>query len=443
MLLFCALVSCAKKNESQNTSSGGNTTLVHEISTTTIQEATRIAKEAKLLCPIDAPCHPSVALYIATKESGVVTCTSTLVGEDLMLTNSHCIPKEVKTSPENCSKSIHFIFPSTSLGLEEESVKCKELIGFTEIPKIISPDFSLIRLEKKMARMPIHVNQNGIPLGKTLTIYKIDPLKDRAASGRMVRTSCTTAENSILLPMFQKSEDPLLAIGGCAESIPGNSGSPILDQEGKLAAIMQGALSPKDDAARKLIANQMDANDKIAYFSLATNANCLGKDFIKSWQINPNCANLENLPSSNFNGLKLFPREDSEEKISKLISPYLNKLPGLPLQWNRVAEKNTQLLREVTLVPNCFQPSVMWIDNYIKNGKISDFGEISANVPVVATKLILNSNLQPKRVDVFISQERNLVYRFNPAALMENGESTLTQLQGEDNISETSAVFCR
>lgn len=386
---------------SKNKAEIAQESLVQKIPTNGLSESLSLSKEARIACARAEECPENIGMLVASTNHEVLTCTSFLIGNDLILTNSHCIPDEIKKKPALCSERVKIHFPHSS-----EAVSCKELVSYS--PNFDNaPDLALIRTEKTN-RIPLILHTDGMD-EKIYSIYKITP--DKKAKGILTRETCESAINSFALPDFDHPQSPMLALGNChAES--GNSGSPILSEKGEAVGVLQARIKLGESETFLRLIREYLQSDEMAPLSSGTNLHCLNGDF----SIKKKCI-WESAPENNFGNM-----EDFLQKNSDLEKDYLEITSILPqeFRWKKEKISSKRLEKIETFSPEC----VLDIQNH----------SVNALVPTVHSKIWLNRLLQPK-LEVLV-QSRNLIhYSFEIAPLMELGTSLLYSASGAREIS--------
>ena len=165
-------------------------------------------------------------------------CAVSLIGPDRILTNSHCIPEDISQMGGSCRDSIRIVFPKTKEH-PLETFNCLEILNKSSVEKKPNhPDWAVLKLDKASARKPVDLNLNGIERMESVTLYKIDFHDFSPSGGTVVKTNCLANTDNVLAVDFLGPVGPLFNISDCDKKlIIGNSGSAILDKEGKLIGL--------------------------------------------------------------------------------------------------------------------------------------------------------------------------------------------------------------
>ena len=181
-------------------------------------------------------CPTGVGLVVIEKNSEVSRkygqCVGTLIGPDTVITNSHCLPPEVKSGHESCSGRVGFVLPGS-----QDVSSCTEILtSSTVVSGQDSPDFAVFRLRKNLPE-PRRVSRDGFQDGGKYDVYTIDPLIRTSISGILRKKTCLSLRGSLVAPTSMDDLSPVTSLFNC-EFSEGNSGSPVVDQNGNLLGIV-------------------------------------------------------------------------------------------------------------------------------------------------------------------------------------------------------------
>ena len=204
-------------------------------------------------------CVPGVGLLIAlTRESENSTliqrCTIFQVAPKLMITNSHCIPQDLRVERASCNDRLHVFVPVNAQG-NIIHTKCARVLSAMQItsdgsgvPDFRVPDFALIELISELPQ------SSNLPLAESVTsrvrsfhleakAVVVDPLQSESSySGLQKSTFC-----GITSPSFNRSERFVLQTPSC-KIINGNSGSPLLNTENQVIGVIFASTRSSTDA---------------------------------------------------------------------------------------------------------------------------------------------------------------------------------------------------
>lgn len=363
-----ALSACSKPSSAPLDSPSSN--LVHIFQAGSVNEAKAIAAKSRLTCRDSAHCPSEVGMLLGRQEKELFSCTAFLVADDMVLTNSHCIPPSVKQLPDLCPDRVKIILPAAN-GFAEQSFACKKLVGRSPAPNDLSPDLALIQLSGATARPLLPINRDGLEPGENFSLIKVDPTKE--SSGEIVVESCTTLVHPYLFPGYDSASSPQFAAKGC-HLIPGNSGSPFLNSAGEAVGAVQLSMKPTEEQTA-LWRPYLEAGEKnFLATALGTSLRCLGTS-LKDFEWNPECAPFD--PDD-----LVRPRVESlvtATEWNSLLLPYLRQ--SELLRWESEPVSNQAFERLESLKPACMMPAN---------------ASLSVSIPLVETRLSLNPYLEAK-----------------------------------------------
>lgn len=411
-LLLLALVGCSKEKDE----SPPPLSLVREIPAASLVEAESLAEAARLRCENSAECPANIGLFVATKPDGVLTCTAFLVEEDVVATNSHCFPNVVKQLGDLCAERVSLVLPASG-GKSEATFACKEYLGSSERPNALSPDIALFRLQKKTGRAPLPLNRNGVAPAASFQAYKVNP--GPGASGTLVHQSCLAVDRSYRFPLYERASDPIFTVGDC-RSVPGNSGSPLLNAQGEAVGIFQTDLTVTSESARKVWGPHLLPGEDFAPLALGTSLRCLRST--ERFDLAADCAPVDDqlLPKPRIEDL--LPSLDT--KRAALLSEARAHLPKA-LRWEFRELKNQALVREETLIPSCFEPTGDWLGDFelIENpGRYLEEVVLPGDLPVFQSKIRFNRYMQVSAESTLLKSD-DVKVEFSPAAVAASGRS--------------------
>jgi hypothetical protein len=170
------------------------------------------------------------------------TCTAFLVDDKTMMTNSHCIPDELKKNKsKNCADYMGFVFRSKG---EKHTRFCKQVKYFSEIGESKNkPDYALVELDSPVLNTRgFVVNRVGVESGGLSEIHSFDPKRSGGTIfGNYRKSTCVSKEKSIIGSFLESRSSIIPIFRNDIEAfncnvIPGNSGSPAV-KPGTRAAI--------------------------------------------------------------------------------------------------------------------------------------------------------------------------------------------------------------
>jgi hypothetical protein len=445
LALALTLVACGRDQDS----SPSTDYEVPRVPAKNLTEAQEIALRSTVTCANTGACDPSVALIAVTESTQVSQCSAFLIGPDLMATNAHCIPSDLKTAGSDCSERIWAFFPDTA-AFNAERVECSQVIRtFGPGVDTSTPDYAFIRLKQATARPVLRVTHDGFDDKSSYAIHKIDPVHGVGRAVGVQRwTQCQTFRDTILAADFNQNVSWLATFINC-DVMHGNSGSPIVDAAGNVRGILQ-AITESSPAA--LFAKNLDYSfEKI---TLGTNLSCiLNPSEFEGTPLPKGCSSLLTHSDSRAVSAKklgLDAQAQSEKIIDFWAIPY-----SKVFAWESSAmDKNSSLLplglprteSDIYLigVPKCIQDPDTWKGDY--KGRFYGYKDKAHNditLSIYHGRMGVNAHYKLEfRVAADPSAYARSKLTFNPEQIIETGKGRVTlEIDGAGGWSGSDVVF--
>lgn len=237
LLLVFALSGCGSKNETKAVADGKDTSELQaginlDQLKADLDKQTVICGEAGLSCPSYSA---KVAFWKRAddqKHFEMKSCSGSLYNGKYIITNSHCIPKEISRAGASCIDQIKVLFPTTKYN-ESDSAKCKKIIQVYD-PSLDRPDIAVIELENVVPRDSIEIAKDAFVEGSNVTAYTMNP-KDRDL-GIIVKKTCSLSTDNAYFMNTSSSYAGALISGPACQIIDGNSGAALVNKNGKMIA---------------------------------------------------------------------------------------------------------------------------------------------------------------------------------------------------------------
>ena len=206
-------------------------------------------------------CSPSVAMLISKNQSStpgmtdVHLCTSFLIAPDTMMTNSHCIPTELRTAGASCAGKIRFLFADAG-GVAKETAGCDQIISASPISNeesetisdlSLQPDYAVVHLDRVMGRPSFPLSRGGVADLMQLQVDSMEPTSKTEAKAVLISRTCTAHQGTDDVPQFKQNFSSTIATKECTVHL-GNSGSPMRDSDGAVRGILFAIAVPNSKA---------------------------------------------------------------------------------------------------------------------------------------------------------------------------------------------------
>jgi V8-like Glu-specific endopeptidase len=340
------LSACSKKQRLEENS--GADSSVFRLSLSSEAEVDRFVSRLTIQCPTQG-CPSNVGVLSVKAGTDAILCTATVIGKKQIITNSHCLPKFVKETPELCAEWVTFSLNSAA-GTNE--FDCAKVLWSSTRPNAISPDLAVLEMKQTLppALTPV---LSGIKPHTKLSALTFAPLPGQKSIVQFERKDCVSVNNSYRFPWYRNEESSVALLGDC-NSIPGNSGSPIVDESNQMVGVLQASL-PLSDSQRKAWTPHLLENEAFSPLALATSSFCLSfsPELQAEPSLKPSCLPLD------------------EEQLSR---PRISDLPiEIPAQWtaarttlpkeykwSSLLVSERALERKRRIYPACVQPFQFW-----------------------------------------------------------------------------------
>lgn len=379
-----SLPSCGFQNRAVKSSTNPNIPMYDFL---TPREAQNQFKKWEVKCKDATKCPDSVGQLLVIDGASFGGCTATLISEDLVLTNSHCLDfKDQETGkmvePEKlCENGTVMIFPNESPS-GRDVVRCKKVLTKSILGSSrIYSDYLVLQLEHALKRPFDTVVREGLQDGEKLTVRKINP--NTKGYGELIVETCEVAYRTAFLPGAKTPDFYLHAVTGC-EVIMGNSGSSLVNAEGHIKAIVFAGVLQQDSSGMTDWQKSLIKKAREIKTSLVTNTTCIKFDFPKTTPMNvEKCEkNIDELGKLE----DLLDPTDFRRRLNSQISSERSRLPksmGYKLHM-------TQGSNVAFFAPGCFTagasrreeyaraPVVMWQASYVASDKLRPVVELQS-----------------------------------------------------------------
>ena len=237
------------------------------------------SRVAQAFISTDAP--RGLALVIKKDKVGVSaklsTCTSFLISKNQIMTNSHCIPNQIKADKNvDCSKHMAFII-KTDNGITKS--RCNKVIQYSKLThgKTDAPDYAIVEIKNNIDERNIfEISRQGIKSKEATVIHSFDTYYNGSIFGNYRMSKCISYDKSVIGSFFNKRSSivPLFRndyyYSSC-KIIPGNSGSPVIKNSSRSAI---GVVYASQDKTYSKLNNKDIDLSKINRFGVMTNFAC-------------------------------------------------------------------------------------------------------------------------------------------------------------------------
>ncbi len=368
-LVGVGLASCGQVSSKQTSSIPG------VLPAKDLSDAQNLALQGQVTCPDPKQCNPSVAMLTYTTPSNVKVCTAFLIAPDIAVTNSHCIPDDLKSNGSDCSDRIWLFFPAIG-DIPAMQVECSQVITASPKKEFATPDYAFLKVAQAIDRPVLPVSDAGLPDQMNVHVTRVNPTSDTLPNGVMDTTPCRVIQGSILLPEFDKDQSTLATFTDCT-LVHGNAGSPVIADDGTVRALVQAVFNKKVIETLYVQQKIPLLDGDIAQIDLGTSFACVRTPLEDpSKPFPPACAESQEGTVDPFTRALI--AQQADKSLENQIQVW-GENAAVPFVWTaQMVSKNSPLLgpiQELTSsadnpkvyaipVPSCIRDPKEWIDQY-------------------------------------------------------------------------------
>ena len=266
-------VSCGKKKEQQTSAQNIDrilTVSTHDRMMEKFNASSVVCGEPNKACPNNV-----VKLTFWERDEdgyGISVCSGTYINEDYVLTNSHCIPHNLKYDGADCSKQIKIQFPETQMG-PAETISCQDVVqSFNH--ENDEPDIAVLKVSRSShSRLKSSIKADQLFNKGKLTAYTMNPNQEKLLAGTITKKECDLSTDNLMTYKADANSKNGLILGERCNVISGNAGSGAFDQDGNLVALVY-AKYPRLKL-KKFLQYKGIKHDPLTYLGLVVNIGCL------------------------------------------------------------------------------------------------------------------------------------------------------------------------
>jgi hypothetical protein len=192
-------------------------------------------------CEDRASCPNAVGMLVVEEDAAAEPerCTATLIARDRVLTASHCLAAAERHAGAKCDQT-WVAFPETS-DAPAERVTCERVVLAVEIASddALHQEHAILQLARAVARTPLAIDPRPPAPNSIVTVVSVTPHPVYGSTHTLSTRLCRVIDSAPAVDAL----GPQASSVGWLASCPierGNSGSPVLDYEGRIRAVVHG-----------------------------------------------------------------------------------------------------------------------------------------------------------------------------------------------------------
>ncbi|RZA09688.1 MAG: serine protease [Proteobacteria bacterium] len=230
------------------------------------------SKAATVDCAPGAKCSPSIGMLSLIDGGQASQCSASLVAPDIIATNGHCVPEDLRQPGASCAGRAWMNFVSAE-GFESQ-IECESVLFVEKVKTPFvqeTPDYAFYRLKTKSLRPFLRVSRAGFADGEAVNFERVDPVKaEGKIYGVQYPHTCTAIQHSLTSIAATRDNAPIVMVADCP-TIWGNSGSPLIGRDGTIRGVIQ---AKEGVTAAMFKAKKLTQLEPLARHGFGTNYAC-------------------------------------------------------------------------------------------------------------------------------------------------------------------------
>jgi hypothetical protein len=192
-------------------------------------------------CEDPTNCPEAVGMLVvdSVPSEEPVRCTVTLIRSDRVITASHCLEASDRRAGASCART-WVMFPQTS-SAPAESIACGGVVEATEViaDSALHQEHAVLQLERSSTRTPLPIDLRPLEPGSIVTVASVTPHPVYGATHALSTRLCRVIDATPAQRALGEDAGNVGWLANCPIA-RGNSGSPVIDYDGAVRAIVHG-----------------------------------------------------------------------------------------------------------------------------------------------------------------------------------------------------------
>jgi hypothetical protein len=166
-------------------------------------------------------------------------CTATLIARDRVLTASHCLAPAERHAGATCDRT-WLAFPKTP-DAPAEWVACERVVVAVGVVSddALHQEHAVLQLARAVARTPLAIDPRPPTPDSIVTVVSVTPHPVYGSTHTLSTRLCRVTDSALAVDALGPQASSVGWLASCAIE-RGNSGSPVLDYEGRIRAVVHG-----------------------------------------------------------------------------------------------------------------------------------------------------------------------------------------------------------
>jgi hypothetical protein len=192
-------------------------------------------------CADRSNCPSAVGMLVLDDNQGPEPerCTAALIAPDRVLTAEHCLSDAARHDGAACD-STWITFPQTQ-DAPAEWAACARVVHVSGAVSedALQQEHAVLQLARALARKPLEIDPRPVEPNSIVEVVSVTPHPIYGSTHELTARLCRAIDAGPAVEALGENAARVGWLGNCP-ILRGNSGSPVLDHEGRIRAIVHG-----------------------------------------------------------------------------------------------------------------------------------------------------------------------------------------------------------